>query len=91
MKKIMTKERFKGLHSDEEYRRAVEECYQEVLDFVTTAIGRTHVSDEPLLCAAFETFARVLKANMRGPELEIYEEVKNFEVIGFNTQRKIEE
>lgn len=91
MKRIMTAERFRGLHGEEEYREAVEECYQEVLDFVTTAIGQIHVSDEPLLCAALEVFARTLKANMREPELGIYEEIKKLAVIGFNTQGKIEE
>ncbi len=91
MKKIMTKERFEGLKGDKEYREEVSKAYQEVLDFVTEAIGPTSLADEPLLAAAFEVFANTLKANMRETELEIYEDIRKLEVVGFGTTKKKEE
>ena len=91
MKKIMTKERFEGLKGEEEYRRVVAECYQEVLNFVTEAIGTTFGADEPLLAAALEAFARTLKENMRDTELEIYEEIRKLGVTGFGVTKKTEE
>ncbi len=91
MKKIMTKERFEGLKTDEEYRIAVAEAYQEVLNFVTEAIGPTSLADEPLLCAALEVFARTLKSDMGKREFEIYEDISRLEVTGFGVTKKKEE
>ena len=91
MKKIMTKERFEGLNGDKEYREEVAKAYQEVLNFVTEAIGTTSLADEPLLAAALEAFAKTLKANMRETELEIYEDIRKLEVVGFGTTKKKEE
>lgn len=91
MKRIMTKERFKGLKGDEAYRRAVAEAYQEVLSFLTEAIGPTSLADEPLLAAALEAFALVLRKNMRDEELEIYNDVRNLGVTGFGVVKKTEE
>ena len=91
MKKIMTKERFKGLKTEEEYRQAVAEGYQEVLDFVTNAIGPTSMADEPLLCAALEVFAKTLKENMRPTERKIYEKVRQLGVTGVGIPKKTEE
>lgn len=91
MKKIMTKERFKGLKGDKEYREEVAKAYQEVLNFVTEAIGITSIADEPLLAAALEAFAKTLKENMGETELEIYEDVRKLAVIGFGITKKTEE
>ena len=91
MKKIMTKERFEGLRTDEEYRTEVAEAYQEVLNYVTEAIGVTSLADEPLLAAALEKFAETLKANMRPTELEIYEDISKLTVTGFGVTKKKEE
>ena len=91
MKKIITKERFEGLSGDKEYREEVAKAYQEVLNFVTEAIGTTSLADEPLLAAALEVFAKTLKENMRETELEIYEDVSKLAVTGFGITKKIEE
>ena len=91
MKKIMTKERFAGLKTDEEYKQAVAEGYQEVLDFVTNAIGPASMTDEPLLAAALEVYAKTIKENMRDTEKEIYEEVRQLGVTGIGIPNKREE
>lgn len=92
MKKIMTKERFAGLEkTDAKYKEVVENCYQEVLDFVSGAIGTASMTDEPLLAAALETYANALKANMQDTEKEIYEYVKELGVTGYMVQKKTEE
>lgn len=91
MKKIMTTERFEGLKGDKEYREEVAKAYQEVLNFVTEAIGTTSMSDEPLLAAALEVFAKALKENMRKTELEIYEDVSKLGVTGISLPKKTEE
>lgn len=89
MKKIMTKERLAGLpKNDEAYLNMAEEAYQEVLNIVSEAIGPTSLSDEPILCAAFEDYAKKLKERMAERELKIYERVRTFDTTGFEIKRR---
>lgn len=80
MKKILTKEITQNLKTEEDYKNVAEDGCREIIKFLIETIGTVSMSDEPLLVAALEIYAKILKENMRDTELKIYEKAKQTSV-----------